>query len=58
MEENYYQKQADLLNSITVFGKPIMNVSAEYLAVRAELLGINYKHNNQIGEIKKTSDKT
>jgi len=34
-----YEKQAEFLNSITVFGKPIMKVSPEYLAMEDEKSG-------------------
>ena len=34
-----YEKQADFLNSFTAFGKPIMKVSPEYLAMEDELSG-------------------
>lgn len=34
-----YEKQAEFLNSITVFGKPVMRVTPEYLAMEDELSG-------------------
>jgi len=34
-----YEKQAEFLNSITVFGKPIMKVLPEYLAMEDEKSG-------------------
>jgi len=36
---NTYEKQAEFLNSITVFGKPIMKVTPEYLAMEDEKSG-------------------
>jgi len=40
---NTYEKQAEFLNSITVFGKPIMKVSSEYLAMDDEISGFPSK---------------
>ena len=34
-----YEKQAEFLNNITVFGKPIMRVTPEYLAMEDEKSG-------------------
>ena len=34
-----YEKQAEFLNSITVFGKPVMRVTPEYLAMEDEKSG-------------------
>jgi len=34
-----YEKQAEFLNSITIFGKPIMKVTPEYLALEDEISG-------------------
>jgi len=36
-----YEKQAEFLNSITVFGKPIMKVTPEYLAIEDEISGFS-----------------
>lgn len=38
-----YEKQAEFLNSITVFGKPINKVSPEYLAMVDEKSGFQSK---------------
>ncbi len=40
-----YEKQADFLNNITVFGKPVMRVTPEYLAMEDELSGFQSKKN-------------
>ena len=32
-----YEKQAEFLNSITAFGKPVMRVTPEYLAMMKNL---------------------
>jgi hypothetical protein len=34
-----YEKQADFLNNINAFGKPVMRVTPEYLAIEDELSG-------------------
>jgi hypothetical protein len=34
-----YEKQADFLNSLTAFGKPVMRVTPEYLEMEDELSG-------------------
>ena len=34
-----YEKQAEFLNCITIFGKPIMKVTPEYLAIEDEKIG-------------------
>ena len=36
---DHYQKQADIMNSIKWCGKPIFNVSAEYIMMQDELMG-------------------
>ena len=40
-----YEKQAEFLNSITVFGKPVMRVTPEYLAMEDEKSGFQSKKN-------------
>ena len=44
-----YEKQADFLNSITVFGKPIMKVSPEYLAIEDEKSG--FQSRKKLGDM-------
>ena len=36
-----YEKQAEFLNCITIFGKPIMKVTPEYLAIEDEISGFS-----------------
>ena len=38
-----YEKQADFLNSLTVFEKPVMRVTPEYLAMEDEKSGYQSK---------------
>ena len=38
-----YEKQAEFLNSINVFGKPVMRVTPEYLAMEDEKNGFQSK---------------
>ncbi len=40
-----YEKQAEFLHSITVFGKPVMRVTPEYLAMEDELSGYQLRKN-------------
>jgi hypothetical protein len=48
-----YKEEADFLNSITYFGKPIFKVSPEYLSIKDELCGFSNrkKLSDMIGKL-------